>query len=74
MGPKVEALCRFVKRTGGVGAIGAVVDTEAILAGTQRSSVCLQMLRPASDEGDGVPLLCYGWRCRAIRAVGHPAS
>ena len=32
MGPKVEALCRFVKRTGGVGAVGALVDTEAILA------------------------------------------
>ena len=34
MGPKVEAVCGFVERTGGVAAIGALADAEAILAGT----------------------------------------
>jgi carbamate kinase len=33
MGPKVEAACRFVERTGGLAAIGALEDAEAILAG-----------------------------------------
>ena len=33
MGPKVDAICRFVERTGGTGAIGALTDVEAILAG-----------------------------------------
>lgn len=33
MAPKVEAVCRFVERTGGIGAIGALEDAEAILAG-----------------------------------------
>lgn len=34
MGPKVEACCRFVERTGHVAAIGALGDAAAILAGT----------------------------------------
>jgi carbamate kinase len=34
MAPKVEAACRFVERTGGLAAIGAMEDAEAILAGT----------------------------------------
>jgi len=33
MGPKVEAVCRFVERTGRVAAIGALADAGAILAG-----------------------------------------
>lgn len=33
MGPKVEAACRFVERTGGTAAIGAVHDAAQILAG-----------------------------------------
>jgi carbamate kinase len=33
MGPKVEAACRFVERTGGVAAIGALEDASRILAG-----------------------------------------
>jgi carbamate kinase len=33
MGPKIEAACRFVERTGGRAAIGALEDAEAILAG-----------------------------------------
>ena len=34
MGPKVEAACRFVERTGKVAAIGAIEDAEALLKGT----------------------------------------
>jgi carbamate kinase len=33
MGPKVEAVCRFVELTGGTAAIGALRDADAILAG-----------------------------------------
>lgn len=33
MGPKVEAACRFVEKTGGRAAIGALVDLERILTG-----------------------------------------
>lgn len=33
MGPKVEAACRFVERTGGTAAIGALRDAAQILAG-----------------------------------------
>lgn len=33
MGPKVDAVCRFVELTGGVAAIGSLDDVEAILAG-----------------------------------------
>lgn len=33
MGPKVEAACRFVRRTGGTGAIGALADAVAIVNG-----------------------------------------
>ena len=34
MGPKVDALCRFVELTGDMAAIGAMEDAQAILAGT----------------------------------------
>jgi carbamate kinase len=33
MGPKVEAACRFVERTGGTAAIGALEEAERVLAG-----------------------------------------
>lgn len=33
MGPKVEAACRFVEMTGGTAGIGALADTEDVLAG-----------------------------------------
>lgn len=33
MGPKVDAACRFVERTGGVASIGALVDAAQVLAG-----------------------------------------
>lgn len=33
MGPKVEAACRFVERTGGVAAIGSIIDVSRLLTG-----------------------------------------
>jgi carbamate kinase len=39
MGPKVEAAIRFVERTGGRSAIGALADIEGIVAGTAGTNV-----------------------------------
>jgi carbamate kinase len=39
MGPKVEAVCRFVEGGGRLGAIGALADVEEILAGTAGTQV-----------------------------------
>jgi carbamate kinase len=39
MGPKVEAACRFVERTGGTAAIGALEDAAEILAGRAGTTV-----------------------------------
>jgi len=39
MGPKVEAACRFVERTGGRAAIGALEDAQDVLAGTAGTQV-----------------------------------
>ena len=39
MGPKVEAACRFVERTHGVAAIGALGDAAAVLAGDRGTRV-----------------------------------
>jgi len=34
MGPKVDAACRFVERTGGIAAIGSLTEAGAVLAGS----------------------------------------
>ncbi len=39
MGPKVDAVCRFVEATGNRGAIGALEDLDAIIAGTAGTEV-----------------------------------
>ena len=39
MGPKVEAACRFVARTGGLAAIGSLNDAVAVLAGSAGTRV-----------------------------------
>ena len=39
MGPKIEAACRFVERTGGIAAIGALDQAGAILAGEAGTTV-----------------------------------
>ncbi|MEU4690692.1 carbamate kinase [Actinoplanes sp. NPDC023714] len=46
MGPKVEAVCRFVELTGDLAAIGALTDAEQILAGKAGTVVT-----PAGDYG-----------------------
>jgi carbamate kinase len=46
MGPKVEAVCRFVEVTGDLAAIGALADAELILAGRAGTVVT-----PAGDYG-----------------------
>jgi carbamate kinase len=40
MGPKVEAACSFVEKTGKTAAIGALADIEAIVAGDAGTIVC----------------------------------
>jgi carbamate kinase len=42
MGPKVEAACRFVERTGGLAAIGSLTDAVALLDGTSGTRVTRQ--------------------------------
>jgi carbamate kinase len=39
MGPKVEAACRFVERTGGLAGIGALGDAAVILRGERGTRV-----------------------------------
>jgi carbamate kinase len=46
MGPKVEAVCRFVEQTGGLAAIGALAEAELILAGRAGTVVT-----PGGDYG-----------------------
>lgn len=41
MGPKVEAACRFVERTGRSAAIGALSDAAAVVAGTAGTRISL---------------------------------
>jgi carbamate kinase len=46
MGPKVEAACRFVERTGGLAAIGSLTEAAALLAGTTGTRVTPLAARP----------------------------
>jgi len=48
MGPKVEAACRFVERTGCHAAIGAIEDAEALLAGKAGTQIQQQARQPGS--------------------------
>jgi len=41
MGPKVEAACRFVERTGGWAAIGALEEASSVVAGTTGTRIAL---------------------------------
>ena len=57
MGPKVEAACRFVERTGGWAAIGALEEAGAILSGA--AGTFIEPSRPSSllpYEGGGPDL------------------
>jgi carbamate kinase len=50
MGPKVEAACRFVERSGGWAAIGALQEADAVVAGTAGTRI--QASSPPSAESD----------------------
>lgn len=54
MGPKVEAASRFVERTGGTAAIGALDDAEAILAGRAGTQVRVAGHGRRSRGGNGL--------------------
>ena len=47
MGPKVRAACWFVEQTGGIAAIGAIDDTEALLRGDAGTRVALDAVATA---------------------------
>jgi carbamate kinase len=46
MGPKVEAVCRFVESGGRLGAIGSLADADALLGGDAGTIVARNDLRP----------------------------
>jgi carbamate kinase len=48
MGPKVEAACRFVERTGGRCAIGALDEIGALVAGRAGTQIARASIAPAS--------------------------
>ncbi|MBX5442155.1 MAG: carbamate kinase [Solirubrobacteraceae bacterium] len=52
MGPKVEAVCRFVEATGGRAAIGSLDDVEALLDGTAGTQI--RAGGPALEHGEPV--------------------
>jgi carbamate kinase len=53
MGPKVEAACRFVERTGGAAAIGSLDNVEDLLAGRAGTQVSAD--GPELEYRDGSP-------------------
>ena len=48
MGPKVDAACRFVERTGRIAAIGALDEVVAVLAGRAGTRIT-----PTEEQGAG---------------------
>jgi carbamate kinase len=44
MGPKVEAACRFVERTGNAAAIGALAELSDVLAGRAGTQVAPELV------------------------------
>ena len=55
MGPKVEAACRFVERTGRIAAIGAIDEAERILRGTSGTMVVAERAHGAGSEIESIP-------------------
>ena len=55
MGPKVDAVCRFVELTGGIAAIGPLEDAAAILRGEAGTVVTASGRYPASRRSPGAP-------------------
>ncbi len=54
MGPKVEAVCRFVERTHHIAGIGALADAAAIVDGRAGTIVRPDRLAPSDGDGLGV--------------------
>ena len=52
MGPKVEAVCRFVESTGGRGVIGSLNEIEALLDGRAGTQVLPDQRQALTDKGD----------------------
>ena len=50
MGPKVEAVCRFVERTGRRAAIGQLENLAALVAGTAGTQVVAVTSRPGARD------------------------
>jgi carbamate kinase len=48
MGPKIDAACRFVEASGHTAAIGALCDTQAILAGRAGTTIAAEMANRSS--------------------------
>lgn len=57
MGPKVEAACRFVERTGGRAAIGALADLLGLVAGTAGTQVFADLGTADGEAGVAAELL-----------------
>lgn len=53
MGPKVEAVCRFVELTGGIAAIGSLHDAVAILRGEAGTVVTASGVHPDDPPASG---------------------
>jgi carbamate kinase len=60
MGPKVDAVCRFVELTGGMGAIGSLDDAEEILAGRAGTIVTPSGLYDGEPARPGVVAAARG--------------
>ena len=81
MGPKVQAACEFVERTGGVAAIGSIGTTPALLRGdggharsaTRPFGSARAADAPVSDDGDGSTGTEPGRRKRAATALARDA-
>ena len=55
MGPKVEAAARFVAKTGGRAAIGALADIAGIIAGTAGTNVVTHRAQAGAAPGSSAP-------------------
>ena len=50
MGPKIEAACRFVERTGHIAGIGALADAAAIIEGHAGTVIWPSDITPDEDR------------------------
>jgi hypothetical protein len=77
MGPKVEAVCRFVERTGGQAAIGSLADAAEIVAGRAGTRVGAPAGGDGARAGDWIvvhprSLDAPGRRGQILETLGAP--